>query len=783
MIMERGGILIPTQVILYGGSYEEQWDPDYRLSIRYNGQKSVRLRFSEACWKPLNESFPDLPMAEDYFQQAANAAAASKAFVASGLSAQDLSKLCPVPCTGPVFAAECLRILMDEYGLQLETVYPYVICAWKRDASEWECEQLLRLQPRTCHLIKLLQEKKSLIPAVLHDTRLSQFREPYGAVPTGKPIHLAIATPGEAVKAASLEIYGDQFHALLPMRKTENGWESAFTAPDEPVALWYRFRLDLECGESWVCAAKDGVHTRITEEPEDGFRLTVYASGFETPAWFHNAVLYQIFPDRFAFSDDGTAERGIAYHRGIGQNPELHASLHDEVRWKPRGRERSYLPDDFYGGTLKGIRGKLPELKKIGISCLYLNPIFEARSNHRYDTSDYLRIDPILGDNEEFEALCRDAKSLGIRVLCDGVFSHTGADSIYFNRDRHYPNPGACQREPSPYDSWYEFKSFPNQYRSWWGFRELPEVDENDPGWQNFIITDENSVLRQWIRRGASGWRLDVADELPDSILEMMRQTVKAESSENVLLGEVWEDAVIKESYGKMRNYALGCALDSVMNYPFRTAVLDFLHSRISAFELASFLTAQRMNYPEPLYQSLMNLLGSHDVERLRTALATTDCLKSLKREKQLALEESLSPEALQRAGILSRLAFLIAFSIPGVPSIYYGDELGMTGTNDPFNRRPYGIHAEDDLREYLAMLTRRRKDHPALRSGDVSFLAADQDVLMILSRDASETVLTVLNRASGSRSYELRLCGVSASGELPAWGWKTEILSEKSAK
>ena len=781
MIMERG-VLNPTLVVLYGGSYEEEWDPDYRLSIRYSGQKSIRLQYSAGSWKPLDESFPDLPMAEDYFQQAANAAVAARTFIASGLSALELSTLCPVPCTGPVFAAECLRILMDEYGLKLETVYPYVISSWKRDVSEWEYEQLLSLQPRTSHLIKLLQERMEHLPAVMHDTRVSRFREPYGAVPTGKQIHLAIESAGESLRAVNLEVYGDQFQALMPMRKTGKRWDHVFTAPDRPVALWYRFQLHTESGEYWVCAAKDGVHARITEKPEDGFRLTVYASGFETPAWFQNAILYQVFPDRFAFSDDGTAERGIAYHRGIGQNPELHSSLNDEVRWKPRNRERSYIPDDFYGGTLKGIRAKLPDLKKLGISCLYLNPIFEARSNHRYDTSDYLRIDPILGDNEEFEALCRDAMSLGIRILCDGVFSHTGADSIYFNRDRHYPNPGACQREPSPYDSWYEFKSFPNQYRSWWGFRELPEVDENDPGWQDFIISGENSVLRRWLRNGASGWRLDVADELPDSILQMMRQAVKAESPENVLLGEVWEDAVTKESYGKMRNYALGCALDSVMNYPFRTAVLDFLRGRISAFELASFLTAQRMNYPEPLYLSLMNLLGSHDVERLRTALAATVCLKDLKREEQLAVEASLSPESLQKAGILARLAFLIAFSIPGVPSIYYGDEIGMTGTNDPFNRRPYGIRAEDDLREYLAMLARRREEHPALRSGDAVFLAASQDVLMILSRDASETVLTVLNRASESRSYDLKLCGVSASGELPACDWKTEILSEKSA-
>ena len=780
MILERG-VLNLTQVISYGGDYQEQWDSDYRLTIRYTGQKSIELQYDSGFWKPVYGSFPELAMAENYFQQAASAAVAVRSFIASGLLTKDLPGLCPVPCSGPIFAAECLRILMDEYGQQMETVYPYVISAWNQDLSEWECEQLFCLQPRTCSLMKLLQTRKVNIPAVFHDTRLLRYREPYGAVPTGTRIHLSIDTAEESVKAASLEVYGDKLQVCYPMRKTDNCWHADFCAPDLPAALWYRFHLQMKSGEFWICAAKDGIHARLTEEPQEGFRLTVYASGFQTPEWFHHAVLYQVFPDRFAFSDDGTAEKGIAYHRKIGQNPELHSSLKDEVRWKPRGSERSYLPDDFYGGTLKGIRGKLPDLKRLGVSCLYLNPIFEARSNHRYDTSDYLKIDPILGDYVEFAALCDEARSMGIRILCDGVFSHTGADSIYFNRDGHYPNPGACQKEPSPYDSWYDFKCFPDDYRSWWGFRELPEVEENDPGWQNFIITGENSVLRRWLRCGASGWRLDVADELPDSILQMMRHAVKSENRDNVLLGEVWEDAVIKESYGERRNYALGCALDSVMNYPFRTAVIDFLRGKTSAFELSAFLTLQRMNYPEPLYLSLMNLLGSHDVERLRTALAIKETLKDFKREEQLAIEKTASPEDWQRAGILARLAYLIAFSIPGVPSIYYGDELGMTGTNDPFNRRPYGIHAEDDLREHLAMLAHRRKEHPALCSGNVFFMADNQDVFLILSRDASEAVLTVLNRASESRNYELRVNGVSMSGQLPAWGWKTEILSEKA--
>ena len=205
--------------------------------------------------------------------------------------------------------------------------------------------------------------------------------------------------------------------------------------------------METESSAHWLCPDETGYLGQICPRRESGFRLTVYAPDFQTPAWFRRSIMYQIFPDRFAFSNDDTAEKGIAYHVSLGQSPELHKSLDEPVRYLPRSFEQFYHPDDFYGGTLRGIREKLPYLKELGISCLYLNPIVEARSNHRYDTSDYLKVDPILGDTEDFRDLCRAAGEYGIRILCDGVFSHTGADSIYFNRDGHYPGDGACQNQ------------------------------------------------------------------------------------------------------------------------------------------------------------------------------------------------------------------------------------------------------------------------------------------------------------------------------------------------
>ena len=755
-----------TKIIPYAGSYREIWDDSYKLKIVYEKQKSMKLCFQEGRWHwdqaaglPVGLTFE-----ESFFTQAADAAVAAERFIASGQTETDFSKLSPDGQTGPIFAAECLRSLLDDYGLQLETIYPYVLPCLGSGLDGEEIKALDTMQPRSCHLLQLLMELRLTVPAVHHDIRLNDCRCPQGTVEAGSRLRLAFLSQDRGITEAAVELWGDTLECEIPMQREKEGWSATFQAPETPSALWYRFRMRTVYHQElqWICSSPDGIHSWLLPEAKDGFRLTVSVPGFRTPEWFQHSVMYQIFPDRFAFTDDGTAERGISYHRALGQTPELHADRSEEVRWQPREFEKDYTPDDFYGGTLKGICEQLPYLKSLGVNCLYLNPIVESRSNHRYDTSDYLRVDPILGTNEDFNALCSKARQQGIRIICDGVFSHTGADSIYFNRDGHYPNAGACQKEPSPYDTWYDFRHFPDDYRSWWGFRELPEVNELDPAWQKYVVTGENSVVRQWLRHGASGWRLDVADELPDEVLELIRQTAKEENTDNLVLGEVWEDAVLKESYGSRRRYALGTALDSVMNYPFRSAVLNYLHGRISAFEMADFLTAQQMHYPKPLYCSLMNLLGSHDVERIRNALASPVIWKDMARADQLTHEAALTTEDWQRADRLERLAFAIQFAIPGVPCIYYGDELAMTGTNDPFNRRPMRTGAlsreAESLKDEVRRLVHQRAASPALNSGEAFFLASDADVLLILRHCPEETFLTVVNRSEEEHRYALWL-------------------------
>ena len=758
--------------VWFGGSYVEQWSEDYRLFISYRGRQQVEAVFDGECWHPAGG---DADMCERllcaspedfllrYFQAAAEAWYAAHSCLDSGLPLGRLYERFPAGCSW-LTAAELLRLLLDDCGMQLEEALPLVLrCCPDYTLSEAEHRLLLPLQPRSARVALLLRDNPDGIPAAVHDARQEDFRAPFGAVRCGEELALRFRVLSGPVESADLLVWGDELRLELPMTR-EGAWYSCrFPAPDDPAALWYAFRLQTGRGERWLCPGEGGYAGQLRETQGEGFRLTLFRADFDTPAWFRRSIMYQIFPDRFAFSDDGTAQRGIDYHRALGQTPELHHSTREAVRWQPRPFERDYSPDDFYGGTLKGIERKLPYLKALGVSCLYLNPIVEARSNHRYDASDYHKVDPILGTNEDFEHLCRAAEECGIRILLDGVFSHTGADSVYFNRYGSYPGRGACQGEASPYYDWYEFRRFPDDYRCWWGFKDLPEVDERNPSWQDFVVSGRSSVVREWLRRGAAGWRLDVADELPDEVLALIRRAAKEEKPDAPILGEVWEDAVLKESYGSRRRYALGESLDSVMNYPFRSAMLDFIHGRSDAYGLRDFLTGQQMNYPKPLYYSLMNLLGSHDVDRIRTAMAAPTTLRALSRVEQLSYpfrEEDLA-QAVER----EKLCAALQFAIPGVPSVYYGDEQGMWGTGDPFNRAPFR-EEDEGLHNYYASLAARRNENPCLQTGEAVFAACSAEVLTVLryvnqnedvfgAPAANGAWLLVLNRSMSEQPWQ----------------------------
>ena len=449
----------------------------------------------------------------------------------------------------------------------------------------------------------------------------------------------------------------------------------------------------------------------------DLFQLTVYQSDYETPDFLKGGVMYQIFPDRFCKSGK--------VHENIPEGRILRDDWGGTPYYKPDHNGHVWN-NDYFGGDFAGIQSKLGYLHDLGVTCIYLNPIFESHENHRYNTADYMKADPLLGTNEEFAELCTEAGKYGISVILDGVFSHTGADSVYFNKFGRYPELGAYQSKESKYYEWYSFIDYPTVYESWWGIDTLPNVCENNEDYTEFIC-GEDGVLQYWLDKGAAGFRLDVADELPDQFLNNLRKSVKSYDKEKIVIGEVWEDASNKESYGVKRRYLLGNQLDSVMNYPFREAIINYVKGGPARDFIYSIMTILE-HYPKPTIDVLMNFVSTHDIERAINRLGGDYCDD---KPKEWMAERWLTPEQYERGKNLLKAAMALQFFLPGVPSIYYGDEAGLQGYKDPFNRRCYPWGNEDkDLIAYVAELSRVRKSIPNMKGGKTYFVLNDNQTI-----------------------------------------------------
>ncbi|MDR0852597.1 MAG: glycoside hydrolase family 13 protein [Clostridiales Family XIII bacterium] len=620
--------------------------------------------------------------------------------------------------------------------------------------------------------------------SIVHESAKAKYRNPLGAVACGTPVRIGLQINGLHYSGAVLNVLADGHVFEYEMRPEGEMLAASSSVPDHPCVLWYWFTVMLLDGSRIYYGTEFGGNSGVGKvylNPPPAFQITVHDGQFRTPDWAKSAVIYQIFPDRFKRSAENRASAGLEVHRRMGRQDQwLHDKWNEPPAYLPAPGKPFYEPLDFFGGDLPGITEELPRLKALGATLLYLNPIFEAASNHRYNTGDYLKVDPILGTEEDFGRLIAEADSLGIRVILDGVFSHTGDDSVYFNRYGRYDSIGAYQSPDSPYHNWYRFSRFPDRYDSWWGFDTLPEVDENQPDWVDFVIEGAHSVFNTWLERGASGFRLDVADELPDHTIAKMRTALKAKNPESFLLGEVWEDATTKQSYNVPRQYALGHGLDSVMNYPFAEKTIRFLLGRINAYEYRAFLVGQSQNYPKEMYFVLMNLLSSHDIARIRTVLATGVQPGGLSREAQAAF--TVTEEEDRRGEALQRLAAAIQFALPGIPSIYYGDEVGMHGLLDPFDRGPYEV-CDPKMSATYAMFAKFRADNSVMCTGNALFYSTNGNILGILryivdGTDAfgnaaeNRVVLTVVNPTEEVHRivvdlYQEKECLPPASHEL----------------
>ena len=562
---------------------------------------------------------------------------------------------------------------------------------------------------------------------LLHDSHNEFYRTPSGPAPAGSNVLIRLHCDEATSVVLRTWMTEELCYTMLPT--AEHVWEVAIPLPTTPGLFWYYFLIYRKDGRTIRYGNQPdklgGVGVAYDHGEPESFQITLYDPAYKTPEAFHGANIYQIFPDRFRHAPTKAVDdRKDRY---------VHQNWDEELLGVGDLRGGKYQELDFYGGTLTGVQEKLPYLKDMGIDIIYLNPIFRARSNHRYDTGDYTQVDPLCGTNTEFTELCEAAKKVGIRVMLDGVFSHTGEDSVYFNHFGHYPTLGAYQGQSSPYYDWYTFNHYPEDYKAWWGILSLPELRKDNPEYQKFMFQPHEGIVPRWIEAGSCGWRLDVADELPVDFLRKLRAAAKTADPEAVVLGEVWEDASNKVAYGETRCYCTGDTLDSVMNYPVREAILDFVMGKTPASTFVRLIHHQEEVYPAQFRYALMNLVGSHDRCSALNILAGRECQELSKADQQ---HVHLNVEEYELAVRRYKLCIDLLCALPGCTTVYYGDEVGLTGCHDPWNRRAYPWGREDkSLQKYVANKLRHRQESDLLRLGYCDIEAPDDDTLLITRR------------------------------------------------
>ena len=611
-------------------------------------------------------------------------------------------------------------------------------------------------------------------------SRNKLYKSPFGAVDNGTAVTFRLILPFDCSSAVVAIQRDGELQKYYQLSKEETAeqdgvWWSCTLGPFSTGLYFYYFEFDTPFGHNVLYKGKtDGA---VMNSPGTPYQLTVFDSGYTPPSRLCGGLIYQIFPDRFC-------------KKGDCENPFPERYIYKEFTGQPAfeqlekegGRQ---LNNDYFCGNIQGIISKLDYLKSLGVSCIYLNPIFEAHSNHRYNTADYMKIDPLLGSEEDFKELCEKAQEQGIDILLDGVFSHTGEDSIYFNKKGRYRSLGAYQSEQSPYFGWYTFNSFPDDYKSWWGIKSLPEIREENEQYLEFI-TGKGGVVEKWLNLGAAGFRLDVADELPDIFLDRLNRSVKEAKKDALIIGEVWEDASTKESYGKRRRYLCGGQLDSVMNYPFYEAILAFL-SGGDGDKLLESVWSIIENYPKHCVDLLMNHMGTHDTVRLITRLAGEPPKKG---DRLWQSRQKLSDDRFKKGVTLQKLAAFLQYTLPGVPSLYYGDELGSEGYSDPFNRAPFEPEKGNrELITFYKFLGSMRKNE-AFAGGEFIPVRCELGTFSFIRKKGRSAVLAAVNRWCEEESIPLPdgfenseiTGGRISNGQLfiPAYGF---ALLEKSTE
>ncbi len=518
-----------------------------------------------------------------------------------------------------------------------------------------------------------------------------------------------------------------------PMQKV-NGFFEKELAFSSGLYFYY-----FKCGDKYVSLSSE--YLGELSDSINAFQLLVYDKDYVVPKTLNGGIIYQIFPDRFYSSvENKIVGKGKVYHKNKSDLPIFMPNEKGEV-----------LNNDFFGGDIQGIIEKLDYLKKLSVTAIYLNPIFMAYSNHRYDTADYLKIDPLLGKEEDLVKLITEADKRGIKIILDGVFNHTGADSVYFNKEGNYEELGAYQSQNSPYYSWYDFIDYPN-YNSWWGMKTLPAVNKGyDSPFIDFIC-GKGGVLEYYTKLGIGGWRLDVVDELPAHFVERIRKAVKGVDENAVIIGEVWEDASNKIAYGKRRKYFCGKELDSVMNYPLKKEIISFVKNK-RANNLSYRIKELTDHYPKGVMNSLMNILSTHDTFRLLSALSSKQ-VEGL--DKSQLSKIKLCREEFNEAVFNLKVATLLQFTLPGVPSIYYGDEIGMQGYTDPLNRQYFTWdNINEEIFNWYCKLGKIRSKYSVFSFGEYSEVCVNEGLFVYKITSLEGEVMVAINLSNNDVSLE----------------------------
>lgn len=565
--------------------------------------------------------------------------------------------------------------------------------------------------------------------SIAYNSWLESYKKPFGALESGEKLSLNVKAT-ENVNEVYLMIKMDGKNIEeIQMEKITNDIFSIDKYEFEKEDIYFYYFKTIENVNGSIETryyGKNSVNGTCKQyydvDSVNKYQLTVSKKS-KSPEWFKEGILYHIFVDRFNKT-------------GKINNPKKNSFIYANWEDTPmyiKNRENEVIRWDFHGGNLKGIIGKLSYLKSLGISIIYLSPIFESQSNHKYDTADYKSIDPMFGNEEIFKELIEEANKKGINIILDGVFSHTGDDSIYFNKYGNYNSLGAYQSEDSPYISWYNFENYPRKYDCWWGVKSLPNVNEIESSYMNYIIKDNGSVIKTWMGYGIKGWRLDVADELPSKFIEELKKETLNLDKESVLVGEVWEDASNKISYNERRKYLLGDQLNGVTGYLFKNIVLGFLNGKLNSKDVYNSFMTIKENYPKESFKSNLNILGTHDTRRILT---------ELNEDKEFL-----------------KLAVAIQMTFEGIPYIYYGDEAGLLGETDPDNRRTYPWKNEDkEILNFYKSIIKDRNKSKVLTSGETKFLDLENpdifgyiryiededDILVLINRSEKEEVIEI---------------------------------------